>query len=220
MIDAVIFDMDGVLIDSEPFWRIALRETFADVGIDLTESLAAQTMGLRIDEVVAYWFKRFPWSGLTLKEVESQIVDRVQGLVLEKGKILPGVRMALDFFHGKHIPMALASSSPQRLIQAVVDHIHIAPDFKIIHSGEHEPYGKPHPVIFMTTAELLNCDPTHCLVVEDSFNGLIAAKAARMKTICIPDRASFDQTRFDIADIKLQSLNELTEEIFNSLNKH
>lgn len=220
MIDAVIFDMDGVLIDSEPFWRIALRDTFARVGIDLTESLAAQTMGLRIDEVVAYWFKRFPWNGLTLKEVESQIVDRVQELVLEKGRALPGVRQALDFFHKKNLPLALASSSPQRLIQTVVNHVHITSDFKIIHSGEHEPYGKPHPAIFLTTAQLLNCDPTHCLVIEDSFNGLIAAKAARMKTICIPEHASFDQTSFDIADVKLKSLNELTEEIFDVLNRH
>ncbi|MBX7151123.1 hexitol phosphatase HxpB [bacterium] len=220
MIDAVIFDMDGVLIDSEPFWRIALQETFARVGINMTESLAAQTMGIRIDEVVKYWHKRFPWNGLSVSEVESQIVDRVQELVVQKGEMLAGVRQTLDFFHKKNLPLALASSSPQRLIQTVVGHLHIVSDFKIIHSGELEPYGKPHPAIFLTAAKLLNCDPTHCLVIEDSFNGLIAAKAARMKTICIPEHASFSQTRFDIADIKLKSLNELSEKIFASLNQH
>jgi sugar-phosphatase len=90
--------------------------------------------------------------------------------------------------------------------------------FSVVHSAEQEDYGKPHPAVFLTTAKQLRVSPEHCLVFEDSFNGLIAAKAARMKTVIIPMTAQWNETRFDIADGKLKSLREFSEQQWIRLN--
>jgi mannitol-1-/sugar-/sorbitol-6-/2-deoxyglucose-6-phosphatase len=101
----------------------------------------------------------------------------------------------------------------------VLEKLHVSDCFTIVHSAEHEAYGKPHPAVFLTTAEQLGVRPDRCLVIEDSFNGLIAAKAAKMKTIVLPMASQWDETRFDIADIKLHSLSELTAQIWNTLDQ-
>ena len=90
--------------------------------------------------------------------------------------------------------------------------------FRVVHSAEQEEYGKPHPAVFLTTAKHLRISPAHCLVIEDSFNGLIAAKAARMKTVVIPMAEQWNEARFDIADSKLKSLREFSEPEWNHLN--
>ncbi len=218
MIRAVIFDMDGVLLDSEPYWQEAQREAFIKVGVDVTDAMCHETMGLRIDEVVAHWFKRFGWHGLSCKEVEEQVIQGVIDRIHAHGELLPGVGRAVGFFRNKDLRIALASSSAVRLINAVIDKFELRNSFDVIHSAEHEAYGKPHPAIYLSTADRLGVDPTSCLAVEDSFNGLIAAKAARMKTVCIPAKHMWDQTKFDIADVKLRSLNDVTEDIFVRLN--
>ena len=104
--------------------------------------------------------------------------------------------------------MALASSSSMSLIEAVVDKLNIRMYFDVLWSAEFEPYGKPHPGIFLTTAAKLQVDPKECIVFEDSINGVISAKAARMKCIAIPEEATFNDPRFAIADSKLRSLKE------------
>ncbi|MBL7993777.1 hexitol phosphatase HxpB [bacterium] len=217
MIKAVIFDMDGVLIDSEPFWQAAEKVVFKKVGIDITDDMCRQTIGLRIDEVVKHWHQRFPWNHLPLKQVQDEIVQGVIDLVNQKGALLPGVHLALDFFEKKNLKIALASSSDKILIDAVLGKFDLHKDFQIIHSGQDEIRGKPHPAIYLSTAGLLNVDATECLAIEDSFNGLIAAKAARMKTICIPEHSVWNQTKFDIADVKLKSLVELSDGFWKQL---
>jgi sugar-phosphatase len=214
MIKAVIFDMDGVLIDSEPFWQEAQKEVFQKVAVDVTDAMCHQTMGLRIDEVVDHWFERFKWNGLSPKEVEEQVIQGVIDRVHNKGELLPGVLSAIGFFRSKNLRIALASSSAMRLINAVIDKFELRNNFEVIHSAEHESHGKPHPAIYLSTAKLLDTDPTVCLAIEDSFNGLIAAKAARMRTICIPEKNVWHQTKFDIADVKLKSLTDISDELW------
>ncbi len=107
--------------------------------------------------------------------------------------------------------MALASASYFKLINATLNKLELRDQFNVIHSAEIEPYGKPHPGIFLTTAKNLGVDPEFCLVFEDSLNGVIAAKAARMKCVCVPDPAFRNDTRFSIADIILNSLEEWNE---------
>lgn len=218
MIKAVIFDMDGVLIDSEPFWQEAQKDVFKKVGVDVTDAMCQQTMGLRMDEVVAHWFKRFKWNGLSCKEVEDQVVRGVIDRVHARGKLLPGVHEVIGFFMSKNLRVALASSSAMRLINAVMVKFELRSRFEVIHSAEYESHGKPHPAIYLSVAKLLDVPPGACLAVEDSFNGLIAAKTAGMRTICIPAKHMWDQTRFDIADVKLKSLSEWSEDIFKSIN--
>lgn len=218
MIRAVIFDMDGVLIDSEPFWQAAEKEVFKKVGIDITDEMCRQTIGLRIDEVVGHWHRRYPWNDMSLKQVRDEIVMGVINRVNQYGELLPGVHFALDFFNEKNLKIALASSSDRILIDAVLGKFDLHKEFEIIHSAQDELYGKPHPAIYLSTAGLLNVEPTTCLAIEDSFNGLIAAKAARMKTICIPEPSVWDQTKFDIADVKLRSLDEISDGVLNKID--
>ncbi len=218
MIDAVIFDMDGVLLDSEPFWQEAEIEIFATVGIHLTRAQCIETTGLPVNDVVAYRHTQNPWNHKSLDQVSHEILVGVELRVRERAILLDGVIDVLKFFENRRIPTALASSSAMRLINTVLKKFSMENTFRVVHSTEREEYGKPHPAVFLTTAKHLHVPPEHCLVIEDSFNGLVAAKAARMKTVVIPMAAQWNETRFDIADNKLKSLREFSEQRWDRLN--
>lgn len=217
MIEAVIFDMDGVLIDSEPFWRQAMIEVFADIGVTLTEVQATETMGIRINETVAYSYQRFQWTGKSPDEVVDAILDGVIRIIKEKGEIKEGVAEMMAFLRGKNIPMAVASSSAMIVIDAVLDTLGIRSQFAVIKSAEKEPLGKPHPAVFLLTAEALGVSPENCLVVEDSLNGLIAAKAARMKTIVVPEALVAQKPEFVLADRKFADLTAFDDSVWKTL---
>lgn len=218
MIRAVIFDMDGLLINSEPFWQQAEKDIFGKVGIQLTTAMCESTMGLRIDEVVDLWYNYQPWDGPSKDEIRESIVDRVIELIAEQGKLMEGVESTIDFFTAKGLKMSIASSSNMRIISFVVEKFELASHFEIIHSAEFEKYGKPHPDIFIHTAERLSVSPLECLVFEDSFNGVLSGKAARMKVVAIPEPTAYQQTKFNIADLKLKSLNDFNETEWKALN--
>ena len=153
-----------------------------------------------------------------MNQVSDEILNGVELRVRERAVPLAGVMDVLEFFEQRRIPTALASSSPFQLIQTVLNKFSLENRFSIVHSAEHKEYGKPHPAVFLTTAKRLHIPPEHCLVIEDSFNGLIAAKAARMKTIVIPMAEQWNEARFDIADSKLKSLGEFSEQQWNLLH--
>lgn len=207
MLDAVIFDMDGVLIDSEPLWQDAEIEVFATVGLVLDRDLCTQTMGLRLDEAVAHWYLRHPWTTPSQGDIAAAILRRVTELILERGEALPGIEHALGVVTSAGLRVALASSSPRLLIDAVLARLGLTDTFEVVHSAQDEAYGKPHPAIYLTTAERLGVDPARCLAIEDSLNGVIAAKAAGMRCVAIPER---DDRQFAIADVVLPSLRDLT----------
>lgn len=214
MIEAVIFDMDGLLINSEPFWKEVEIEVFKKVGVTLTVEKCEQTVGLRIDEVVQFWYEQFPWDNHSKAAIEREIVDRVIERVEQEGEALSGVYDVIEFFWNKKMPMAIASSSHLRLIEAVVNRLKLKGFFQVIHSAEFEPFGKPHPATFITTAQKLQVEPNKCLVFEDSLNGVIAGKAARMTTVAVPE---VTDPRFIIADKVLHSLTAFDEQLFEQL---
>lgn len=217
MINAVIYDMDGVIIDSEPLWREAEIESFATVNISLTDEMCIQTMGLRVDEVVEHWFHLFPTDSTLAKPVEDMILKKVAALVLDKGQAKEGVYESLEFIKGKNVPIALASASAMILINAVLDKLGLRSYFSELHSAEFEEYGKPHPSVYLTTAKKLEVPSRTCIAIEDSINGMIAAKASKMKCIAIPDDAHRDDKRLGIADAVLSSLKEINEELWQKL---
>lgn len=218
MIEAVIFDMDGVLIDSEPFWQESEIDAFARVRLKLTREMCMQTMGLRIDEVVEYWRRRHAWEGLTSADMEEAIIGGVEERILSKGSAMKGVEHALDFFRTYGLKVALASSSAYRLIRAVTERLRLSDKFDCVYSAEEEEYGKPHPGVYLTTARRLGVSPAACLAVEDSFNGVLAAKAARMKCIAVPEAGARLDPRFAIADVLLGSLEEIDEEVWRRVS--
>jgi sugar-phosphatase len=213
MLDAVIFDLDGLLIDSEPLWVRAEVEVFGEVGVRLAEDDCALTKGLRTDDVVAYWHARRPWKDVAPRAVEERLIDRVAALVRAEGRALPGVPEALAVAREGGRKVALASSSPLRIIRAALDALGIADRFDVVRSAETERLGKPYPGIFLRTAEELGAAPTSCLVLEDSLAGVIAAKAARMLCVAVPFDYPEHDRRFVLADAVVGSLADVTREI-------
>jgi len=219
MIQAIIFDMDGLLVDSEPLWREAEKIVFKTVDIHLSDPDFEHFVGFKINEVVDFWYNHKPWKNKSKSDVENEILDELEFLIDTQAVAKPGVEQIITFFKNKKLPLAIASSSPMVIISSVVKKLEIAHHFKTIHSAETEKYGKPHPAVYLAATRQLNLNPANCLVFEDSFNGLISAKAARTKTVSVPEGDAFNQTRFDIADLKLRSLLDFTEEHWNKLNK-
>ncbi len=217
MIKAVIFDMDGLLIDSEPLWMEAEIELFSHLGLKLTPEDCKQMQGVKIPDVISHWFEVKPWQGMSLEEVERRLVERVNELIREKGQIQPGVRATLEFFRQRNIPMAVASSSTPDLIEMVVKKLGIEQYFEFLHSSMHERRGKPHPDIFLTAAKKLGQSPGDCLIFEDSLNGVIAGKKAGSTVVAVPYPENFNDPGFDIADMKLRSLEEWDQEKFDSI---
>jgi len=186
-ISAVIFDMDGLIIDSEPLWKIAEIETFKEVGFDFTFEMCALTTGMRIDEVVEFWRAKLKWESFTNTEIVNKIQNKMIQLIKERGKLLPGIIESLNLLNANDVLIGLASSSSMSLINTTVDTLKIRKFFNVIHSAENEIAGKPNPAVFLSTAKMLNVNPEKCLVLEDSKAGMNAGINANMRTIVIPE---------------------------------
>ena len=213
MIEAVIFDMDGLIIDSEPLWKEGEIKVFKTVGVSLTLDMTRQTTGLRTDEVVEYWHKRYPWETPTQQEISKQIDETVIALIKEKGTPMPGVNEAFSICKNANLSIAIASSSSMLLITTVLEKFGLTDKIKVIRSAHNEAYGKPHPAVYISAAEELGVHPNHCLTFEDSANGVLAAKAAKMKCIAIPEPGLRNDKRFGIADMILHSLHDFNAEM-------
>jgi sugar-phosphatase len=220
VLEAVIFDMDGVLIDSEPLWRRAEREVFGNVGLPLTKEMCMGTMGLRLDEVVAYWYERFPWTGKSLGQIEQEVLSEMYRLVEDEGEPLPGVHETLEALRDAGLALAIASSSPSGLIEAVVEKLEIRDYFIVMCSADEDEFGKPDPAVYLRTADRLAVDPRACLVFEDSFLGVRAAKAAGMTVVAVPAADQYDDSRFHEADFKVPSLGEFSLDMVKAGRRH
>jgi mannitol-1-/sugar-/sorbitol-6-/2-deoxyglucose-6-phosphatase len=221
MIKAVIFDFDGIIIDSEPLWVEAEINIFQSVGVQLDPQLCRQTTGLNAQDTIQYWYRAQPWTGKSVFLVYKEILETMQTLILERADLTDGFLDVLQLFVDRKIPMAVASSSPLKLITTALKKFHLFEFFKIISSAENEEMGKPHPALYLGAARKLGIEPVNCLAFEDSFNGAIAAKAARMKLVTVPDSHNYATTRFDFADLKIPSLKDFKEkniEYLNTLN--
>lgn len=219
MIEAVIFDMDGLLIDTEPHWQEVERKVLKEAGLEITAEMQNETFGMRCDEQLEHWYKLYPWENPDLKAMADSYNQHMVSFFKTKASLMEGALEVLDFFKKKDLPIALASSSTMELIDAFLDRFALRSYFTKVVSAENEPYAKPHPGIYLETARQLNTSPMSCLALEDSFVGMIAAKAAKMKCIVVPDEAHRPDPRFGAADIKLYSLLDLTEGVFLRLNK-
>lgn len=205
--EAVVFDMDGVLIDSEPLWRKAEMAVMAARGIHLSEEDCKRLMGLRTDEVVKQ-IAADRNADLPVEEVSEEIIRAVCGLIGEEGRVIEGFRDLALRLKAKGIPLAVATSSPMRVVRAVLRRAGLETTFSVVVSAEKFPYGKPHPQVYLEACAGLGFHPTQCIAVEDSLNGTLAAKAARMKAIAIPEPENAGHKGFGIADFVVHSPRE------------
>lgn len=210
--------MDGLLIDSEPLWKEAADELFETYGITLSANQYAKTTGLRTKEFLSFWFAYFKISIDQLDKAEKIIVDRVIELVKQKGKPLPGVGYIFNFFSECNFKVGLATSSGHDLINVIVDLLNIRSDLHAVSSANDLAYGKPHPEVYLNCARKLNVLPRQCICFEDSFNGMIAAKAAGMKCIIVPSQQDSKKLIWEAADLKIPSLNNFNAFLLKSLN--
>ena len=214
---AAIFDMDGLLIDSEPLWRRAEIAVFKSVGVHLNDKMCRQTTGMRIDAAVQHWFVRYPWEGESPQTLVDELVLRVQEEIARSGVCMPGVLQTLDHVRAAGWRIGLASSSPRSLIDCVIEKLGIAGYFDACCSALDEEHGKPHPAVYLTTARLLGVPPAACVAFEDSLLGIRSAKAAGMRVVAVPDPERSDDPAFVIADLRLNSLCDLSYATLSAL---
>jgi sugar-phosphatase len=210
-LNTVIFDMDGLLIDSEPYWQRAGTETLQKFNVTLAPAQYHHTTGLRTPEWLDYWFGVF---GIPKNNMQ-EAVDSLHANVFEKIKAqaapLPGIGHIFPYFKKKGFRIGLATSSPLSLVDIVVDKLGIGHYLDATASAEHLPFGKPHPQVYMDCAAALGVHPLQCICFEDSFNGLIAAKAARMRCVVIPVADQYALPKWGAADAKLHSLIDFND---------
>jgi HAD superfamily hydrolase (TIGR01509 family) len=206
---ATLFDMDGLLIDSEILWHKAEVEIFGRLGVPIFDAQGRSTKGMYVSEVVDFWFERFPWDDPGLQDVVDLLLERVGELVESEGRMLPGAQRAIDLASERG-PIALASSTPLALIVRMLDHFNLRDRFQSLHSAEFEPYGKPHPAVFLSAAASLDVAPYDCLVIEDSSAGVLAAKAGSMTVVAVPTPEDRALPAFALADVVLDSLEQLS----------
>ena len=211
--------MDGILIDSENLWQQSEKELFRELGIELTGELLAETRGLRTREMVNHWFSRFQPGSVTPEELMKRYDNRMIESMRTRVPLMEGAEEAILFFRQKNLPVALASCSTHAHIDAAMEKHGLNGHFDLVVSAANGMPGKPHPEVYLVTAAKLGVDPTLCLAIEDSFFGVISARAARMKVVAMPDPHEFNQPRFGAADIRIRSLTEINDSLFERIQK-
>lgn len=216
-LNTVIFDMDGLLIDSEPLWGQAAEEILAQFKVKLTAEQYHLHTGLRTREFLTWWFAYFNISPTHLDKAENDLIDLVMYKIGQNPRFMPGVPYIIDFFRERRFNIGLASSSPMRLIDFVENLGQMKGCFQVKTSAEFLSHGKPHPQVYLNCAEQLGASPLQCVAFEDSFNGMIAAKAARMKCVVVPAHDQQKQPHWAAADLKLSSLANFNELLLDGI---
>ena len=213
MIDGVIFDMDGTMFDTERMWATFWEPALAALGLPYREGLAEAARGT---------------AGVTTRNVVRQfygpdcdaeaIVDslhRVADEVFFSAPVpkKPGLDALLAWLKARHIPMAVASSSREAMIRHNLDVWGLTQDFTAIVSGQHVAHSKPDPEIFLLTAQKLGVEPSRCLVLEDSYNGVRAGAAGGFVTVMVPDLVPADDEMKRLYTMECTSLEEVLEKL-------
>ena len=205
----VIYDLDGLLIDSEPCWVQAEVEVLRSVGVPLTPERCLETTGLRLDDAVAFWAARHSWTSVSHEEVVRRILERVLALLAARAPLKAGVHESMAVVRAAGLRVAVASSAPLALIDGALERVGLRSAFEQVVSAEGERFGKPHPGVYLTTAAQMGVAPASCVALEDSVNGVVAATGAGMRCIAVPERWPVDP-RLERADVVIRSLLELT----------
>ena len=216
MIEAVVFDLDGVLVDTEELWDEARRQVADERGGRWREDAQRAMMGMSSKEWSRYMHEEIgvPESP---EQINDEVVERLEGLYRERLPLIPGALEAVRRQAARR-PLAIASSSNRPIIDLFLELTGTAELFRATVSSEEVERGKPAPDVYVEAARRLGVDPTRCAAVEDSDNGIRSAAAAGMKVIAIPN-AVFppSEEALSLAAVVLTSLEELQPELVESL---
>jgi HAD superfamily hydrolase (TIGR01509 family) len=209
VIEAVVFDLDGVLIDSEHVWDEARRELAAERGGQWHDQASRDMMGMSSHE-----WSRYMHDVIGLEdppeEISTEVVRRLDDIYRRELPLIEGAVEAVRRLAGRW-PLGLASSSNRELIDLVLELSGLAPSFRATVSSEEVPRGKPAPDVYLEAARRLEVAPERCAAIEDSENGIKSAKAAGMRVLALPNpRYPPAEDALTLADDVLGSLGELT----------
>jgi len=214
---AVVFDMDGILIETEPIWDMVRRRLAADDGLSWPDSSTPIMMGLSTREWAEHMTNVVGFSG-SWEDVAQRTIDGVAGQYASGGlPILPGAVEAVRRM-ARLGPTAIASSSPRRLINLVVARLDLSDALTVTVSTEEVPRGKPYPDGYLRACELLGVEAARSVAVEDSTNGIVSAHGASMAVVCVPP--GFHPPAADtlrLCSAVLESLDDLTVDLVSSL---
>ncbi|CAI6056152.1 Phosphoglycolate phosphatase [Paenibacillus sp. JJ-100] len=208
-IQGVIFDMDGVLIDSEPIYFEIERSSFDHFGAAVTVEEHHSFVGVTLESMWQQVINKYQVK-VPLEEILVYHQQHVMEQMLAHTELvgMPGVERWVQWLHEQQIPIAVASSSPRALIDLIMEKTGLGSYFEVRMTGEEVEHGKPAPDIFLAAAERIGISPEHCLVIEDSRNGVQAAKSAGMRCIGYRNPGSGDQN-LSKADVQISSYDEL-----------
>lgn len=211
---AVIFDMDGVLIDSEHLWQKAEFEIFSSLGVIVTDDLAAITKTMTTKEVTEFWKSRFSWEDISLQQVEELVISRVIELIKNENCEIKGIRNFIKKIKDQGYKIGLATNSPYKIIPFVLEKLKLTQYFDAISSSDFEINGKPDPSVYLTTCAKLDVNPMHCVAVEDSYSGMLAAKRAGMTIVAFTN--GNNNTDLRIAEFIIQNFEQVDTETISS----
>lgn len=214
----VLFDMDGVLVDSEPVWKETERAMLASYGINMEIEELKKHAGATTFDFCTKMARLNPALPLNVDEMVEKVVSEM-AIEIRKLPLMPGVESFINQLHREGVPMAIASSSSIALIEAVIDQHQLPIDH--YESGSALGVSKPHPEVFLRAAARLNAPTWQCLVIEDSINGTIAGKAGSFTVAVVPEQFP-PRVELSIADYAFESMHRLNEAynkgVFESLN--
>lgn len=217
-IDAVVFDMDGVLVDSEELWDEIRQEMAREAGLPWPAEATRAMQGMSTPEWSDYLSTTVGLAG-TPTDLAVAVIERLAGVYAQELPLIPGAVKAVRGL-GAHWPLGLASSSPRRLIDAVLDAALLTASFTVTISTEEVSAGKPDPIVYRTAAQRLGVDPARTVAVEDSSNGLRAAAAAGMRVVAVPNPAFPPAAdALALADATVPTVADVTPELIASLGR-
>ena len=205
--------MDGVLIDSEKFWKQAEYEVFSSLGVKVTDEYSKITRSMTTTEVTRFWYGKNPWKNKDLPAVEQMVVSRVIELIETENCQINGVKQCIEKFKAGKYKIGLATNSPERIIPVVLKKLDILHLFDHVSSAGCEEKGKPDPAVYFRVAKELDTRPEQCIVFEDSYTGMQAAKRAGMTVVAFTN--GNNGAGFDIADYTIDSFENIETELFN-----
>ncbi|MDQ4028747.1 MAG: HAD family phosphatase [Actinomycetota bacterium] len=214
MILAVIFDLDGLLVDSEQAWNEARKQLTIDRGGRWRSKATREMMGMSSKEWSQYMRDEL---GVDMRpeDISGAVVELMKSLYLENLPLLPGATEAVARTAARW-PLGLASSSNRPLIDLALESSGMGEFFSATVSSEEVARGKPAPDVYLEAARRLSVDAAACAAVEDSHNGILSANAAAMRVIVVPNMAFPPEPDAIVqADAVIQSLDELTQEIID-----
>ncbi|MGG7033805.1 MAG: hexitol phosphatase HxpB [Flavobacterium sp.] len=204
---AVIFDMDGVIVDSEKFWAKSEYDVFTSLGVKGMDEFSNQTKFMTTKEVAEFWYGKHPWNNTSISDVEQMVIDKVIELITTEDCAISGIKEFIQNLRNANFKIGLATNSPSRIIPKVLEKTKMLHLFDAVASADFEVQGKPHPGVYFSIAGKLKVSPSDCVAIEDSTNGMLSAHSAGMSVIAFTNGNK--NLSFEIADYTLHSFENI-----------